>query len=172
MRPEKKAITDEIRDLLAGAEHVILINYQGLSVDLLRRLRGELGPSGVRVQVVRNAYLARAAESAGRRDAARFLDGPTAVLAGSGDMTESARKLAGFRKDRGLPVLKGGWLGGQVLTASEIDEMARIPPRDVLLGRLVGTLAAPMTQLAGVLRQKAASLVYVLKAIEEKKKAG
>jgi len=169
MRPEKQAITDEIRRLIEGAEHVILINYQGLSVEMLGELRAELRPAGVRVQVVRNAFLARAAEATGRRNVAPFLDGPTAVLAGSGDMTEAARKLVNFMKDRGLPVLRGGWLGGEMLSASEIDEMARIPSREVLLSRLVGTLAAPMTRLAGVLRQKAASIVYVLKAIEEKK---
>jgi len=60
-------------------------------------------------------------------------------------------------------------LGTMPLTAVDVEAMSQIPPREVLLGRLVGTIAAPMSQLVGVMRQKVLSLLYVLKAVEEKK---
>ena len=65
--------------------------------------------------------------------------------------------------------IKGGLMGTQVVSSTEIDALADLPSREVLLGRLLGTLAAPMTQLVGVLNQKVLSLLYVLKAIEDKK---
>ncbi len=86
-------------------------------------------------------------------------------------MAEVAKILQGFIKEHSLPMLKGGRLGTTGLSASDIELMAKLPARKILLGMLVGTIAAPMSQLAGVFRQKLASIVYVLKAVEQKKSA-
>lgn len=170
MRPEKKAIIEEIAGLLESAGFVFLVDYRGLTVDQLSELRRRLREFDGRMTVVKNRLLVRASQDAGGPDIGGLLIGPTAVVSAPGDAAQVAKMLKGFIKETTLPVIKGGQLGQQVLSAADIEAIALIPPREQLLGMLVGTIAAPMTQLVGVVQQKLASLVYVLKAVEEKKR--
>jgi large subunit ribosomal protein L10 len=89
-------------------------------------------------------------------------------------VTQVAKVLRAFAKaaTNKLPVVKGGYLSGQTLVAAQVESLADIPPREVLLGRMVGTIAAPMTRLVGAMNQKICSLLYVLKAVADKKAAG
>ena len=169
MRPEKESIVGEIRGYLEGAGYVVLADCRGLSVQQLSDLRGRLRESATRLSVVKNAFFSRAAESVGMGDVDRMLDGPTAMITGDGDITAVSRILREFVKEHGLPVAKGGVMGQRVLEAADVEQMASIPPREILLGKLVGTLAAPLTQLVGVMSQKVSSILYVLKAVESKK---
>jgi large subunit ribosomal protein L10 len=106
-----------------------------------------------------------------RREAlADVLQGPTGVITGTGDVTVVAKALTTFKKAEGLPGMKGGVLNDQTLTGGDIEAMAKIPPREILLSQLVGTVQAPMTSLVGVMNAKVSSLLYVLSAIEDKKK--
>ena len=94
-----------------------------------------------------------------------------AVVTGR-DVTQAAKvlkKFTGENKDQ--PAVKGGVLGNAPLVKEDIDNLASLPGREVLIAQLVGTLAAPMSRLAGVMQQKVATLVYVLRAVEEKKKS-
>jgi large subunit ribosomal protein L10 len=70
-----------------------------------------------------------------------------------------------------MPTVKVGVMGNLVLTAAQVDALAELPPREVLLGQVVGTIAAPLSRLVGVMKQKVSTIVYVLKAIEDKKNA-
>ena len=168
IRPEKKAIVEEIGEQIENASFVFLADYRGLSVEQLTDLRGRLREMDTGVHVVRNTFLKHAAKRLGW-DSLTDADGPTAVIAGLGDVTVVAKAILGFVKEHQLPVLKGGQAGASGLTAEDIQQMATIPSREVLLGQFVGTLAAPMSQLVGVMHQKLSTLVYVLKAVEEKK---
>jgi large subunit ribosomal protein L10 len=86
-------------------------------------------------------------------------------------VTETAKVLVKFKADIKVPSIKAGMLGATYLTAESIADLAELPSQKVLQGILVGTLAAPMSRLVGVMTQKLSSLVYVLRAIEEKKRA-
>ena len=169
MRPEKKAITEEIGEQLGSAGFIFLANYQGLSVELMTELRARLRQIGARVHVVKNAFLERAAKEIGWKGISGYLEGPTAVIVGNHDVTQAAKLLRKFTSENKFPVLKGGRLDSHELSAEDIQEMARIPNREVLLGRLVGTVSAPIGQLVGVMGQKILSLLYVLKEVEKKK---
>jgi len=171
MRPEKKAIVSEIKQQLEDAGFVVLVDCRGLSVEDMSELRDQLNGQDSRLTVVRNAFLGVAAKESDMPDLSGLLEGPTAIITGAGDVTQTAKILNGFMKENQLPVLKGGTLGTRVLTVADIKELAAIPPRPVLYGRLAGVLAAPMTQLCVVMNRKAASLVYVLKAVADKKAA-
>ena len=98
-----------------------------------------------------------------------YLSGPTAVVTGSGDIAEVAKALVAFIKGHDKASVKGGSFEGQLLSVADVNELTTIPPRQVLYAMLAGTLAAPMSQLVGVFSQKLCSLLYVLKAAEEKK---
>ena len=173
MRPEKEAITDEMRDRLASSEFVILADYMGLTVEQSQSLRQRLRKADARMLVTKNRLLAHAARSASLEAfAAAVQDGPTAMIHGAGDVVEVSKLLKDFIKENNLPVIKLGALNGDVLSAEDIDQLAGLPGRQELLGMAVGTIAAPLSSLVGVLHQKLASLVYVLKAVQEKKEQG
>lgn len=172
MRPEKKAIVEEIRGRLEQAGCVFVVDFSGMKVEQMSEFRGLAGKSNMRVLVVPNALFKRAAGELGLGGVEGFLAGPTAILTGTGEVTEVAKAVHGFVKKNNVPVVKGGFLGKLPLSAGDVDAMAKMPPRLVLLGQVVGTIAAPMTRLVGVMSQKLMSLLYVLKAVEERKSAG
>jgi large subunit ribosomal protein L10 len=91
------------------------------------------------------------------------------MVTGTGDVAEVAKLLVAFIKTHDKASVKGACLDGKRLTAGDVDALTTIPPRRVLYAMVAGTLAAPMSQLVGVFNQKVCSLLYVLKAIEDKK---
>jgi len=172
MRLEKQAILKEIKEALDGQSYAVLMNFKGLRVDQINSLRNQLVQFKARLLVVKNTFFKRVAEELGWGDVSKFLQGPSAVIAGSGDVSKIAKLLKSFKKENELLTVKGGRLGEKLISASDIEAIASIPPIEVMRARLVGTIAAPMTQLVGVMQQKVCSLLYVLKAVEEKKAKG
>lgn len=169
MRPEKESIIKEIAEAVSGADYLLLTDFSGMKVSGLTALRQKLGETGSRVLVVKNSYLGVVLGDERRSKLGSILSGKTAMITGRGDVTAVAKALTTFIKENKMPVLKGGCLNTQLLTVSDIDAMAALPSREVLLSQLVGTVQAPMTQLVGVMHAKVSSLLYVLAAIEEKK---
>jgi large subunit ribosomal protein L10 len=170
MRPEKKSVVDELRTKIGDSSFVILTNYRGLNVLKTEELRRRLRGVRAQFQVIQNSLFRRAAkEIPSFTVLEEKVEGPSAMVYGKGDVVQAARVLREFAGENELPVVTAGALQGTLLTPSDVNELAQLPSREVLLARLVGTIAAPMSQLVGVLRQKVASIVYVLKAIEEKK---
>ena len=170
MRPEKQALLAELRQSIGDSAFVLLADYRGLSVsrtdDLRRRLRGV----NTRFQVVPNRLVRLAARELKRDALEAGLTGPSAMIFGPGDVVQAAKVLRDFaREHEQRPEIKVGMLQGAALTAADVQRLADLPPRAVLLAVLVGTVAAPMTRLASVLHQKLASLLYVLQAVQTKK---
>ena len=170
MRPEKESILKEISDALSVSEHVLLADYSGMKVKHFSLLRSALDNVGAKALVVKNSLLGVALKAQDRSVPEEALTGKTVMVTGGDDVTAVAKSLKAFIKEQKLLVLKGGSLNTQMLTEQDIDAMADLPAREVLLGQLVGTVQAPMTQLVGVMHAKVSSLLYVLTAIEEKKK--
>lgn len=170
MRPEKEAILKEISAAVEASEHVLLADYSGMKVKHFGMLRSDLQGVGARATVVKNSLLGVALKQLDRSVPEDALSGKTLLVTGGTDITAVAKSLKSFIKDQKLLDLKGGSLNTQLLSAADIEAMADMPSREVLLGQLVGTVQAPMTQLVGVMNQKVSSLLYVLTAIEEKKK--
>ncbi len=168
MREEKKYLVAELRKAIEGAGYLILTDYQGLTVSQVGELRGKLGEASASLQVVKNRLLKLAAEEAGLGFNGD-LTGPTAIVVGDGDVTEVARVLRDYAKEAELPRFKFGFIEGQKVAASELQALAEMPPRPVLLAQLLGVLQAPARNLAGVLYAKTASIAYVLKAVLDKK---
>lgn len=170
MRPEKEAILQEISDAVGGSEHVLLADYSGMKVKHFGLLRTALAGVGARTLVVKNSLLGVALKQLDRSVPESALTGKTLMVTGGDDVTAVAKALKAYIKEQKLLSLKGGSLDTQMLSEQDIHAMADLPARDVLLSQLVGTVQAPMTQLVGVMHAKVSSLLYVLTAIEEKKK--
>ena len=173
-RPEKIAIRKEVRSRLEGSSYVILTDCRGMTVQGLTDLRQKLRGASSRLSVVSNAFLNLASKDVGWTDVEQFLDGPTAMITGTGDVSQVAKVLRDYVKAAAVkPRVKGGRYERQTLSAGDVDQIASIPSREVMLTRVVCTVAAPLTRLVGVLQQKTASVVQALKAYEDKRaKAG
>ncbi len=169
MRLEKKAIVDQIRQEVTDAVFVLLTDYRGLNVAQTEDLRGRLDKVNAQFRVVKNRMFRQVVQDLSYDGLENELAGPSAMVVGNGDFVEVAKVLKDFIKENNLPIIKVGALDGVILSAEDVKKLADLPPRPALLGSLLGTIAAPMTQLVGVMHQKVASLVYVLKAVEEKK---
>lgn len=169
MRPEKQSIAEEIKGKVAASKYFIVADYQGLTVAKTDLLRQRLGKVDARIQVVKNRMLGHIANDAGLGAIRDHLRGPSAMVYGSGDVSQTAKILKEFVKEHEKPVIKAGALEGVVLTAADVDALASLPSRETLLSMVVGTIAAPMSQLVGVFQQKVSSLLYVLQAAADKK---
>lgn len=172
MRPEKEAIVREIKAQLAGATFAILTDFTRMDTVKTAGLRRKLRETGARFQVVTNRLFRVVAKELNYAGLEPALKGPTALVYGAGDVAATAKVLREFIKANDkVPVIKLGHMDGAVLSAAEVEVLATLPSKKAMQGMLVGTLAAPMTNLVGVLSQKLASLVYVLKAVADKKNA-
>ncbi|MCA1808160.1 MAG: 50S ribosomal protein L10 [Lentisphaerae bacterium] len=168
MRIEKKAIIDEIRASLEQSEFVVMTDYSGMQVVQFNDLRRSLSGHGARLQVVKNTLFHKAVAGLPLDKVAGRIPGPLAVVTG-GDGIEVIKELKKFAQANQKLAVKCAVFEGRLLNAEDVEAIAQLPAREVLYGMLAGTLAAPMAQLAGVMRQKLASLVYVLQAAGDKK---
>ena len=150
-RDQKAAVIDEMTSQLREAHAVYAVDYRGTSVPQAAELRARLRDADTRFRVVKNTLTERAADQAGVDALKQYLEGPTALVFVNGDAAVAAKALADFRRASGLLEFKGGWMGGDVLSAEQIDAIARLPARDVLYGRLVGMVASPLTGLASAM---------------------
>ena len=172
MRPEKEAIVREIKEQLSDATFAILADFTHMNTAKTVALRKKLRESEARFQVVPNRLFRVVAKELDYTGIEAGLKGPTAIVYGAGDAAMAAKTLREFIKGNNkVPVVKLGHMDGAVLSAEEIETLAMLPPKKVLQGMLAGTVAAPMSNLVGVMSQKLASLVYVLQAASDKKSA-
>ncbi len=169
MRLEKTSMVDEVRQWIDDNEFLFLADYLGLTVDQMSELRTCMRENDAIVKIVKNSFIGIGLGDELRDKLKEGLTGPTALVVGSGDAAAVAKALKKFADGKNLPVLKIGCLNNTVLSSEDITAMADLPSKEILLGKLVGTIAAPMTQLVGVAGAKVRSLLYVLKAVEEKK---
>jgi large subunit ribosomal protein L10 len=170
-RPEKVAIVEEVKGRLAAAEAVMVTEYRGLSVDAMSQLRINLRPAGGSYKVYKNTLVRRAAEGL-NEEFSELLVGPTALAftettpeGEAGDVVTVAKALKDFAKDNPDLIVKGGLFEGQFIDADGLKQLAEIEPREVLLAKLAGAIAAPMTQLAGLLQALPRDMAYGLKAL-------
>ncbi|MFA7257530.1 MAG: 50S ribosomal protein L10 [Kiritimatiellales bacterium] len=168
IRPEKKAMYNEVQENVSGALYMLLADYKGMTMPETDEFKKLLRGANARVKVVKNSMLNRISSEMGC-DLGSTLSGPTAVIFGEGDVVEVAKILKKFSGDKNKPAVKGGVLEGAVLSSKDVVALAGLPGKKELQAKLVGTIAAPMTQLVGVMNQKVCSLLYVLSAVCEKK---
>ena len=168
IRPEKRAMYNEVQENVSGALYMLLADYKGMTMPETDEFKKLLRGANARVKVVKNSMLGLISKDLGCEFGDK-LSGPTAMIFGSGDVVEVAKILKKFSGDKNKPVLKGGVLEGSILSSKDVGALASLPGKKELQAKLVGTLAAPMTQVVGVMNQKVCSLLYVLNAVCDKK---
>ena len=152
LKTDKERIVEELAAELGSAETLIVADYRGLTNKQLEALRDQLLPHGARFRIVKNTLTRRAAEQAGADALLVMLEGPTAIafIESSGDPAAVAKALATTAKETNVLTLRGGILEGTPLSGDDVDQLAKLPPVDVLRGQLVGAIIAPLTHLLGL----------------------
>ena len=168
---KRQAVT-ELADLLRNSSAIAVADYRGLKVSDMQTVRRTLRDSGVQLHITKNRLLKIAADEADRTELKPMLTGPTAVATIDGDEAAMAKALAdAFRPYSRIGVsLRGGMLGNTAIDASQLSRLATLPSREVLLAKIAGGMAAPMTGMAGVLAANIRNLVGVLSAVAEQKR--
>ncbi len=168
---EKRQAVAELAELLRNSSALAVADYRGLKVSEMAAVRRSLKANGVQLHIAKNRLLKIAADQVGLDDLKPMLAGPTAVATVSGDELTLARALQeAFRPYNKVVSLRGGLLGKRAIDGAGLARMALLPSREVLLARLAGGMASPMTAMAGVLSGPMRNLVGVLSAVAEKKR--
>lgn len=149
----KQPIVDEIKGYAADAKAAVLVDYRGLTVEQDTRLRKQLREAGVVYKVYKNTMLTRAFEGTDFAQLDKDLEGPTAIAFSAEDETAPARILSEFAKEAEALQFKSGVVGGTYYDEAGIQALAKIPSRDALISKLLGSLQSPITNLARVLNQ-------------------
>ena len=150
---QKQPIIKEISDYLNGATSAVLVNYRGLTVDQDTKLRKQLREAGIVYKVYKNTMINFAVKDTEFAELAQLLEGPTAIAISKDDATAPARLIAQFAKTAPVLEMKAGVVEGTFYGAEEIQAIAEIPSREVLLSRLFGSMQSPIANLARVLNQ-------------------
>ena len=154
---KKSAIVDEVSAKFSAVASVVVVDYRGLTVDEVTRLRKQLRDANVEMKVIKNSILSRAAEKAGLEGLGEVFTGPTAVAFSNEDVVAPAKIINDFAKDAKALEIKGGIIEGKVSSLEEITALAKLPNREGLLSMLLSVLQAPIRNVA-----------YAVKAVAEK----
>jgi large subunit ribosomal protein L10 len=168
MRPEKASIVSDLSEKLNRSPFLLVTDYQRMKVDQFGELRNRLAPAGAEVRVVKNSFLKRAMADSGMPDVADKLTGQTAIVMGENDVAPVAKILKMFAAEFKIAALKIGVVDKSVLSTSDVEALAELPSREVLLAQLLGLFQAPATRLVRVLNEPASAFARLLKAKGEK----
>ncbi len=153
----KKPVVEEIAANLDGAVGVVLVDHCGLTVEQDTQLRRQMREEGIVYKVYKNTMLNFAIKDTEFEPLAKHLEGPSAVAISKTDATAPARVIANFAKTAEKLEIKAGIVEGKYYDANEMVAIANIPSRDVLLGRLLGSMQSPIANFARVINQIAES---------------
>jgi large subunit ribosomal protein L10 len=171
-RTHKVEVVDEVKTRVGAATASIVSEYRGLTTAELAELRGTLAAVGGDYRIFKNTLVRLAIADGEYQPLSEYLNGPTALTFVQGDISAVAKALRDFSRNNPLLVIKGGLADGSLLSPGDLSALADLPPREVLLARLAGALAAPMQQMAGLLQALPRNMAYGLSALIDQRQAG
>src|SRR5438045_4543538 len=168
MRPEKQSIVSDLSEKLNRSPFLLMTDYKQMKVDQFGELRNRLAPAGAEVRVVKNSFLKRAMADSGMPDVADKLTGQTAIVMGEKDVAPVAKILKSFAAEFKIAALKIGVVNKAVMSTSDVEALAELPSREILLAQLLGLFQAPATRLVRILNEPASAFARLLKAKGDK----
>ena len=171
MRPEKASIVSDLSEKLNRSPFLLVTDYKQMKVDQFGELRNRLAPAGAEVRVVKNSFLKRAMADSGMPDVGDKLTGQTAIVMGDKDVAPVAKILKLFAAEFKIAALKIGVIDKAVMSTADVEALAELPAREILLAQLLGLFQAPATRLVRVLNEPAAAFARLLKAKGDKEKS-
>jgi len=169
-RADKATAVADIAEQFRDSTATVITEYRGLSVANLAELRRSLAPSAT-YSVAKNTLIRRAASEAGIEGLDELFVGPTAIAFVSGEAVDAAKALKTFAKEHKALVIKGGYMDGHPLTVAEVERIADLESREVLLAKLAGAMKANLSKAAGLFSAPASQVARLAAALQEKRAA-
>ncbi|HAE61876.1 MAG TPA: 50S ribosomal protein L10 [Eubacteriaceae bacterium] len=167
----KAEVVKEIVEKFQNAQSVILVDYRGLNVEELNEFRSIARKESVDYKVYKNTMMRFAAKETGNEGLMEHLTGPTAVAFSNEDPVAAAKIVMEFSKKHKAMEVKGGLVGGEVISVEEIKDLADLPPKEILVAKVLGGLNAPIAGFVGVLQANISGLARALNQVKEQKEA-
>ena len=167
-KADKATAVADIAEKFKESTATVVTEYRGLTVSHLAELRRSLGSSAT-YTVAKNTLVKRAAAEAGVEGLDELFTGPTAIAFIEGEPVVSAKAIKTFAKDNKALVIKGGYMDGRALSIAEIEQIADLETREVLLAKLAGAMKGNLAKAAGLFNQPASQVARLAAALQEKK---
>ena len=148
----KQQIVNDLSDKLKNAQACVIVNYAGITVENDTALRKELTAAGVNYSVIKNTLIKRACENSGFEDLTDVLEGMTAVATSDTDPVAAAKILSKYAEKIESFEIKAGFVDGKILDKDGVDQLAKLPSKEVLIGKVLGSLQSSLYSLAYVLQ--------------------
>lgn len=171
IRPEKAAKVAELKELLVNSKCSILVDFCGLTVAQDTELRRKMREAGVHYNVVKNTLLRIAAQEAGIEGLEPSLEKNTAIAVAPEDPVAVAKIICEFAKANKELKVKVGVLDGKVISVEDIKALADLPPKEVLIAKMLGSMNSPITGFVNVLQGTIRNVVYALEAVRKQKES-
>ncbi|EGY80792.1 50S ribosomal protein L10 [Peptoniphilus indolicus ATCC 29427] len=165
----KVQLVDEIKGKIESAQSIVLVNYRGLTVEEVTELRSKYREANVEYKVYKNTMMRRAFEELGQTEISEYLVGPSAIAFSLEDPVSAAKVTAEFAKEHEAFEIKSGIVDGKLISKEEVEGLAKLPSKEVLVAKLLGSMNSPIQGLVNVLNGNIRGLAVVLNAIAEKK---
>jgi len=169
-KPEKVSAVAEITEQFKGSTAAVITEYRGLTVGNITTLRRALG-EGATYSVAKNTLVKRAAAEAGIEGLDDLFVGPTAIAFIKGEPVDAAKALKNFAKDNKALIIKGGYMDGAALSVEEVNKIADLESREILLAKLAGAMKGNLAKAAGLFNAPASQMARLAAALQEKKAA-
>ncbi len=165
-KEDKERVVAELTEKLRRSETMIVADYRGLTMPQIDALRSRLIESGARFTVVKNTLTRRAAQDAGADALLALLEGPSAIafVEADGDAVAVAKALADSARDTKVLEIRGGIMQGRVISGADVEELAKLPPLDVLRGQVIGAIIAPLSSLIALVNAPLQNLYGLIDA--------
>jgi large subunit ribosomal protein L10 len=167
-RPEKVAVVEDIAERFRGSSASVVTEYRGLSMAQLTTLRRSLGDTAT-YRVAKNTLVKRAAQDAGVEGLDELLVGPTAIAFITGEIVDAAKALRDFSRTNHSLVIKGGFMDGRPLTVAQVNQLADLESREVLLAKLAGAMKANLSKAAALFAAPASQVARMTQALVDKR---
>ena len=158
---EVEVLAEKIQNSVSG----VLVQYQGITVEDDTKMRAALRKAGVEYAVIKNSITGRACDKVGYTDMKPYLEGMTALAISKEDAIAPAKILKEFDDKVESFQIKAGYIDGKVVDAETVKQLASIPSKEVLLGKLLGSLKSPLCKLCAVLNAKIENTIQIIGGI-------
>ena len=148
----KQQIVNDLSDKFTNAQACVIVNYAGITVENDTALRKELTAAGVKYAVIKNTLIKRACEKSGFEGLTNVLEGMTAVATSDTDPVAAAKILSKYAEKIDTFEIKAGFVDGKILDKDGVDQLAKLPSKEVLIGKVLGSLQSSLYSLAYVLQ--------------------
>jgi large subunit ribosomal protein L10 len=165
-KEDKERVVAELTEKLRNSDTMIVADYRGLTMPQIDTLRGRLIEQGATFTVVKNTLTRRAAEAAGAEALLALLEGPTAIafIEADGDAVAVAKALADSARETRILEIRGGVMQGRPISGPEVEELAKLPPLEILRGQVIGAVIAPLNNLLALVNAPLQNLYGLIDA--------